>query len=348
MTSPDLPMKDGFHRVGSLIAAPGFLARHGLDPDAVAVEAGLDPAALRDPNAIIPYVAFGRYAAACAARTGRPDFGLVIGQEGTTAMLGLIGGLMRNAPTLSAALSDLVTNQPRYARGSAVFALRFGDAAYWGYVCYQRGAPGRDQIHLGAMAHCARVLEELCGIRPRGVILSERAPDASGFQRLCERHFGVPVTFDSIISALVLDPRDLDLPVRGADPAERARLEALLAQYRPIGDPPPFAERVLHALVSRLTWEPCPAERIARLLGLSPRTMERRLHEAGTSFTAQRDRARCEVAQHLLRETRLEAGQVGAAVGYAEQAVFTRAFRRWTGMTPGAWRQAQAGGGAGG
>jgi len=333
---------DGFHRVGSLVVAPGFLAQHGLDPDAVAIEAGLDPAALHDPNAIIPYVAFGRYAAACAARTGRADFGLVVGQAGTTAMLGLVGALMRNAPTLGVALSDLVTNQPRYARGSAVFALRFGDAAYWGYLSYQRGTPGREQIHLGAMAHCARVLDELCGIRPRGVMLSERAPDAPGFRLLCDQHFGVPVAFDSIISALVLDPRDLDLPVRGADPAERARLEAQLAQYRPIGDPPSFADRVLHALVSRLTWEPCPAGRIAQLLGVSPRTMERRLQEAGTGFTALRDRARCEVAQHLLRATRLDAGQVGAAVGYADQAVFTRAFRRWTGMTPGAWRQAQA------
>jgi AraC-like DNA-binding protein len=76
-------------------------------------------------------------------------------------------------------------------------------------------------------------------------------------------------------------------------------------------------------------------------MALSRRTFNRRLAEAGITFKNALDTVRFEVAQQLLRETQLSVTQIAAALGYAEAGPFIRAFRRWSGFSPGSWRPAR-------
>ncbi|UPY38447.1 AraC family transcriptional regulator [Sediminicoccus sp. KRV36] len=335
-------MPEGLQRVGVLCSGPDILAEHGVDADALARELGLDPAALRNPDAFIPYTAMGRYVEACARRTGLAHFGLLVGLRATTAALGVVGALMRNAPDLGRAMADLVTHQPRYVRGAAIFLFRAEAEFMFGYVSYQPGTPGRDQIQAGALAGGMRLVAELTGIAPRAVMLAQAAPADPALRQLYARCLGAPVQFDSEISALAFPRAQLRLPVIGADPTKRAELEKLILNYAPMGALPSFAQSVRHALVSRIAWNRCTLAETARLFDLHPRAMERRLQAAGTSFAALRDEARFEVSCQLLSATGLSLGRIGAAIGYAEQAVFSRAFRRWSGVAPSAWRRANA------
>lgn len=83
-------------------------------------------------------------------------------------------------------------------------------------------------------------------------------------------------------------------------------------------------------------------ERMARGLGMSARTMRRRLHREGTTYSHLVDAARRREAVRLLDRRELSVGEVAALLGYEVPANFTRAFRRWTGQTPSAYRDARA------
>jgi len=79
-------------------------------------------------------------------------------------------------------------------------------------------------------------------------------------------------------------------------------------------------------------------EAVARLLGFSPRTFQRLLNEAGVSYSDLVDRCRCKAACESLEQTRKPIHDIAAVLGYSDPSSFARAFRRWTGQTPRAYR----------
>ena len=82
------------------------------------------------------------------------------------------------------------------------------------------------------------------------------------------------------------------------------------------------------------------APAVAQLFGLHERQLRRLLTAEGTSFRELANEARREVAQHLLRDTRLPLPDIAAALHYADATAMSRAFRQWTGVAPGTWRAA--------
>ena len=93
------------------------------------------------------------------------------------------------------------------------------------------------------------------------------------------------------------------------------------------------------ALIDGLSSGDCSIERAAKGLGASGRTLRRRLREEGLSFREVLDDVRCELAKRHLEERRLTLGELAFVLGYSQPAPFHRAFRRWTGMTPDAYRK---------
>jgi AraC-like DNA-binding protein len=69
------------------------------------------------------------------------------------------------------------------------------------------------------------------------------------------------------------------------------------------------------------------------------RTLNRRLRERGISFQELVEETRYHIARQMLRETDLAIVEIAAVLDYADAAAFTRAFRRWSGTTPAAWRK---------
>jgi AraC-like DNA-binding protein len=77
---------------------------------------------------------------------------------------------------------------------------------------------------------------------------------------------------------------------------------------------------------------------VAQLFALPRRTLNRRLEEQGYTFQGLVNEVRYEIARQLLEDTRMSMGQIAAALDYGDASAFTRAFRRWSGQTPTAWR----------
>jgi AraC-like DNA-binding protein len=100
-------------------------------------------------------------------------------------------------------------------------------------------------------------------------------------------------------------------------------------------DLPNFTLFVEHTIFNCLLEGDARVEVVAERLGLSPRTLQRRLQGNGTSYRRVLDRTRLQVAARLLEKKRMTQGKIAEALGYSSGTAFNRAFKRWTGWAPG-------------
>ena len=266
-------MNEGRQRVGALAEVPGLLRELGVDPVEVAAEIGLDLGTLDNPENAIPFTMAGALYQASAARTECPHFALLVGQRCDTRSLGLVGELMRNAPTWGQAVQDLVDNQLRYVRGGVPYQVVRDGMAFVGFAIHQRGAEGVDHFCDAAIAVGFNMMRELCGALPEEVLLSRKAPtDARPYHRF----YRVPVKFDAEQSALVFPVRQLARPVPGADPARRAAAEKAVANYWAVALPN-VTDQIVRILRSRVLFGDATLDEVSRCLTMHPRTLNRRL-----------------------------------------------------------------------
>lgn len=175
--------------------------------------------------------------------------------------------------------------------------------------------------------------------KPRLLGLPAPLPEAD---TLRPRLFGMTPTYNYPFAEMVIDAKTWGTAVHSADPFLHATLKRMAEQLQIVepGDSP--LEQALRArLRSALAQGRADPARLAGLLGVSERTLQRRLSERGLSYTGVVEDFQREEAARLLRQPAIPLTEIASRLGYAEQTSFTRAFRRWTGSTPGAWRKAQ-------
>ena len=158
--------------------------------------------------------------------------------------------------------------------------------------------------------------------------------------RMYEEYFGCPVRFGATRDLLVWDAATMhesflthnedliDLLLPG--------LEAALRDYAKAQS---LSEQVGAILGRSMHGERPSVEAVAKQLHISPRTLQRRLTEEGTSYQQQLDLVRQQTARHLLTSTDMEAGEIAFFLGFEEINSFTRAFHHWEGTTPNRWRE---------
>jgi AraC-like DNA-binding protein len=113
-------------------------------------------------------------------------------------------------------------------------------------------------------------------------------------------------------------------------------LEAAVAEQEPTRT---VADDVRMILGRGMHGERPTVEKIADEMRMSPRTLQRRLEAAGTTYQALLDEVRRQSARRLLANTNLDAGEVAFLLGFEELNSFTRAFHAWEGTTPTRWRE---------
>jgi AraC-like DNA-binding protein len=102
-----------------------------------------------------------------------------------------------------------------------------------------------------------------------------------------------------------------------------------------------FCDTLRRLLRTELLRGQCSVEEVAGLCRVHRRTLSRRLKAEGTAFRQIANEVQFEIASRLLSNRRITFGQIATTLGYSEASAFTRAFRRWSGQTPTAWRAAQ-------
>jgi AraC-like DNA-binding protein len=324
-------------RLGLVAAIPEVLASLGADPAEVLGEIRLEPKLFDDPEHRISYLARGRLLAHCAQRSGCAHFGLLVGQRASLRSFGLIGLLARSAPDAGRALRSLVRHFHYQARG-AVLALEVdGDLAELSYASYQPRAVATDQVGDGAIAIAFNLLHDLCGPDWAPIELRfahHRPDDMAPFRRF----FKAPLRFDAEQYAVVFSASWLVRALPGTDPELRRLLQEQIDRLEHQHEDD-FAEQVRSMLRHALVSGHAGAEQIAALFAMDRRTLNRRLNAQGTGFQQIVDEVSFEIARQLLTDSAIGIVEVADLLGYANASAFTRAFRRWSGGTPAAWRE---------
>lgn len=334
----------GCLRIAPLLPMPALLTGFGHDPWPLAAAAGIERAWFDDADHPVPFVAVGRLLELIERQTGAPHVGLLTGLHSGGEITGPVWTPAQTAPTVGAALAQIIRYLHLHDRGAVPVLWRTDSPALLGYVLHTPDVPASLHIYDGAAAICCNILRTLCGPRftPLEVRLCRPPPaDPAPWRAF----FRARVRFGAEQTLVAFDARWLRHPLPGSDPQQHARWCTWLAAREAVADAG-LASR-LHQLLRRLLINGANADdtalpRVAGHLALHPRTLNRRLRTEGTTFRALMEAARFDVARQLLRDTRCPVADIAASLDYADAAAFTRAFHRWAGMPPAAWRNARA------
>lgn len=338
-----LSMKEApiaMQRAASLMQLPSLLEKLGVGIDAVLEGTGVSQDQLR-PDCFIQYWAYLAILDKACIATGRDDIGMMLGQRQTLTALGPLGVVMRHAATLGEALAEFVSFQISNSTGGAVYLIRSDRDVMLGYGVYNPSVRVSHQIYDMVLAVGCNIVAELTqgAIGPEEILLSRAAPyDPTPYLRLGR----CPVRFGQSQTGLLLTLSNLAFRLPEADAGlheqARARLVSTLQiSRRQTGG------HVRHLLRSLLLMDRGKMDDVAVRLGLNPRAMRRRLRREGTTFEAIKDEVRYAAARELLMLGSLGVTDIAITLGYASASSFVHAFRRWSGMSPGQWRQSENG-----
>jgi AraC-type DNA-binding domain-containing proteins len=315
------------------------LRRRGAHADDLLKEVGLRRTDVADPEARVPYAAVLRLVERAATALGDPSLGLRLGASYEARGSGLLGFVMLNSPTLIEALQNLQRYFQVVGDGEDVEIERVGPHLV---LRFREADPALRGLRHNS-EYMAAIIARACRdmtrkrISPVRVELMHARPNASVAY---DRYLGCRVKFQAEWDALVYDAKVAELPVVGADNLLLKVLERACRQI--IGSPSKkkdLAQQVRELAVEGLTKGRVHIDDIARDLGMSSKTLERRLAAEGQSFSTLLDDVRSSLAKRYLSETDFRLDQVAYLTGYSEPAALVRAFKRWTGTTPMQYRQ---------
>ncbi len=200
----------------------------------------------------------------------------------------------------------------------------------------RRGRRYGNEYGIGSALHHARKVAG-SGLAPLRVWFAHpRPPEAEAIARW----LGARVEFDADDNGIAFALEDADRHLPNRDPRLLRTAEELAE--RALAERPPeidFPIEVAQAIRRGLPEGRVEAAAIARRMRLSTRTLQRRLEQTGTTYSALLERARRELAVELVETTREPLAEIAERAGFSDAATFSRAFKRWTGASPGAFRK---------
>jgi AraC-like DNA-binding protein len=334
------------HRLAARMIAPIVAAAKacGLDVGQLLAEAGLGEQLARKRGLDV-HVTLAQYGAlwqVAVVRSGLGDLPLRAAVGQGIDGFGVVGFALMTSPTIGAAFArlaryyGLLSTAGRWSRADESpdhVALRFD---------LEPGEPLATRCAVEfALAETVHFSTVLAGRRVP--LYQTRFPHARPADEVPYRRlFGPGLHWKAGEAALVIPRSALELPLVKADPHLAAYFEAqaeALVRQGQAETVLPLAAQVRRRIIEALPSGPPSLPAVARALGQSPRSLRRHLADEGTSFQQLVEQIRSELAVQHLEDPRLTASEIAFLVGFSELSPFLRAFRRWTGLTPGEYRQ---------
>ncbi len=315
----------------------------GVSRAALVQAAGMDEAILLDPDGRVPVRSYGAMMGTAIGISGDTGIALRFAAETGLDKLSIIGLIIDAAGPLE----DGIAQVNRYARIIADvdilsapdrFELRRDGGTVWliDHFPNANASPTAiEQTFANFVGNFRRMMPEAAFLR--GVFVTYPAPP---HEALYAEVFQAPVTFGADRNALALDAGCLDglnaAPKPYAFGLYTRHAEALLDSLKKDES---TRARVEAALLPDLHQGSASMDDIARDLGMSRQTLYRRLKDEGMTFAEVHDQLRCKMAQDYLTAQKASVMETAYLLGFSEASSFVRAFKRWTGLSPSAYRE---------
>lgn len=313
------------------------LESYGLDSRAIFERVGLDVSEMSDPDARYPDSKLLKLWDVAIEEAKDPCFGLRMARYWHPSALHGLGFAWLASATLKEAMERLVRYFRLVMTGETLALTELDDGYRVAIETPPEYPRGQDEVYDAMLAILVDMTRISIGdsFNPLRVEFMRRAPDpAEEFMA----YFGCPVDFGAERDAIYFDKADLHAPLPTAN-ADMARAsESVIDEYLAHMDRNDVVTRVRVGLIDQLPSGSVTEDQVAANLNMSLRTLQRKLHEAGTTYKEVLDGTRRELAIQYVRSRRMPIGEVSYLLGFAEPSNFTRAFKRWTGSSPSGFR----------
>lgn len=269
---------------------------------------------------------------------GDPFLGLHMGEVTSPGLAGMLGFLMETSPDLLTAFTH-ATQFNGYISNMTVFSLEVhGDEFFyfaepldaWHDASSETARQVVDHA-AAAFVHMTKLLSGKVKYPLRVSMRYPRPADTREYQRVLKTE----PSFNQPRNCLVFRLRDMQLPVIGHNPQLnlmfRELLEKEIAKTR---QRETFTNEVRRIILQKFSSTMPQLTDVVEYLHLTPRTLQRKLQEEGSSFQGIAESVKSELAIGLLKNRSLTVNEVAYKLGYAEPSVFRRAFKKWTGVSP--------------
>lgn len=327
----------------TIATAAGLIARtlseYGCDCEALFARAGLDKALASDPSARYPSRKMQTLWRLALKSTGDPCFGISVAEHMQPGAMYGLGFAWLASDTLLEALERLVRYQ-RALSTTARFSLETeGDEVRLVVAADRPGIPIAHATMDMAMAAMVRMCRLSYGTEftPTRVTVCRPRPNcAHRFRDV----FGTDVEFGAGQNLICFDRKSLLVRMPHASPELARANDRVVIEYLERFDRSQVSMRARAWMIERLPSGQPTQKALAGALNMSVRNLQRKLQDEQTSFKALLDETRRELAKQYVREAHRPIGEITYLLGFSEVSNFTRAFRRWTGMSPNEYRRA--------
>ena len=309
-------------------------AECGVEASRLYEAVGFDADPLRDADSRIPFAQLVELYEQAALLTGDENFGLHVGEAIEPKVFDALGYIALNSPTLRDAFERVARYHSIWTDGAA-FELKRGEinsAIQYRYLDQSLMEHRQDsEMTLATVvAVCRSVVDPKW--TPLAVEFQHEKPaGTSAHQRI----FQCDIKFAERDNKLVFDSATLNQPIAKADPELSAVLsrhaEQLLSLHP---NRESLVDQVKSLIISEFHGGDPSLEGSAAQLGLTARTLQRKLRDQGTSYHELLDQLRQETALRYMQNPKMSICEVAYLLGFSEPSSFHRAFRRWTGKTP--------------
>jgi AraC-like DNA-binding protein len=316
-------------------------AAQGIPPPRLFEALDVPSSIVFDPDGRLPLDLLLRAWSTAAKLTANANFGLYAAQKVQVADFGAFGYLVRHSPTLEQAYQRL----SRYL-GAVNQAVELTIVKTDSH-CQLRVRPRSPVADVDMLRHPVECLLGVlmeCAHRfsPEPVVAQavhfrHRAPSQ---QAEHQRFFGVTPRFAQPSDQLIVDCKLLAINNSRADAPLLPILEKHLANHAQAAPHGGAAPETLRQILKHLLQQGEPTlTRTAAHLRMSPRTLQRQLKLQGTSIQLLLDEVRREIALQSVEKSQLPLAEIAFMLGFSEASAFHRAFKRWSGCTPGELRK---------
>lgn len=317
-------------------------AKFGVSESRLIRETRFDPNLLHDPDARIPLEQENALWMTAADLAEDAAFGLHVAEMIQPGMFDVLDYVVRTAPTLRAAV-DRLARYNRLMHDVAEFKVE--DLPEGVLIHHRFRTPDLVPVRHAAeftLASLLVIARQMAGRLPLVVSVSfaHTAPEDTAEHR---RIFGFLPAFSAHQNVLLLTADSMLAPVPAADPAlsriVTSHADQLLRKLS-ISAEDCLASRVRQVVLAGLAEGNATIGEAARQLCMSERSLQRALQTKGTTFNAVFDEVRKRAALDFIADSNIALGEIAYLIGFSEPSAFHRAFKRWTGLTPLAARQA--------